>query len=117
MTTTFPSTIKPVTSSSRRQTPRVKSIQFGNGYKQITGDGLNSNLEKWDLTFMLNDTDKQTVEDFFSVTGGYNYFNWTSPETGATQKQYIVTTWSIQPIGVQTYSITCSFEEFPGLTS
>jgi len=116
MATTFPSNIKPTTASNRNHTPRVKMIKFGNGYKQIVGDGINSNLEKWSLSFVLNDTNKQTVEDFFSVTGGYDYFNWTSPEAGATQKQYLVPSWTIQPIGASNYTINCVFEEWAGLT-
>ena len=112
--TTFPTTIKPENSSNRSQTPRVKMISFGNGYRQIAGDGLNANLEKWSLIFVLNDTNKQTVEDFFLATNGYDWFYWTSPEAGANQKKYIVPSWSIQPLGASMYQITCSFEEWVG---
>jgi len=116
MAETFPSTIKPTTSSNRSQTPRVKSIAFGNGYLQITNDGINNNLEKWNLSFILNDTDKQTVEDFFDTAGGVNFFNWTSPEFGASQKQYLCPNWNIQPLGQNIYQITCTFNEWAGLT-
>ena len=116
MATTFPSTIKPISASQRSQKPRVKRVQFGGGYFQIAGDGINNNLEKWNLTFVLDDTDKQTVEDFFLATNGYDFFNWTSQEAGATQKEYIVPEWNIQPLSSSNYQITCTFEEWPGLT-
>lgn len=117
MATTFPATIKPTIQSRRSQKPSVKRTQFGNGYFQIAGNGINNNLEKWNLTFTLNDTDKQTVEDFFLATNGYDYFNWTSQEAGAVEKQYIVPEWNIQPMGADNYTVTCMFEEFPGLTA
>ena len=113
--TTFPATIKPTTASQKSHTPRVKSIAFGNGYKQIYGDGINFNLEKWSLSWTVNDTDKQTIEDFFIAAKGYIYFNWTSTESGATQKQYLCPSWSIQPLGVNNYVVSASFEEWAGL--
>jgi phage-related protein len=115
MAATFPTTLEPTIASQKSHTPRVKQIAFGNGYKQIYGDGLNSDTEKWSLGWTVNDTNKQTIEDFFSTAAGYNYFNWTSPETGATQKQYICPTWMIKPIGANFYEITATFEEWTGL--
>ena len=106
----------PTIQSQKNNTPRVKRQPMGNGYFQITGDGINSNLEKWNLTFIVNDTDKQAIISFFETTGGYTYFNWTSDEIGAVEKQYIVPNWTLQPIGGNWYNINCMFEEFPGLT-
>ena len=116
MANTFPSTIEPTIATQKQHQPRVKSIAFGNGYLQIAGDGINNNLEKWTISFILSDTDKQTVEDFFNTEGGYNYFNWTSPENGATQKQYLCPSWSISSFGANKYQISCVFNEWAGLT-
>jgi len=116
MTETFPTTLKPTTSSQKSHTPRVKAINFGNGYKQIYGDGLNSNLESWSLSWLVDDTDKQIIEDFFATAGGINYFNWTSQEAGATQKQYICESWLIQPMGASKYQINATFKEWAGLS-
>ena len=115
MAETFPNTIKPTTSSNRTNSPRTKSIAFGNGYMQITSDGINNNLEKWSLTFILEDADKQIVEDFFTTAGGINYFNWTSPELDAIRKQYLCPQWQINPLGSNVYQITCTFNEWAGL--
>lgn len=105
----------PTKDSTRAHQPRVKKIAFGNGYAQVYGDGINSNLEQWSLTFEEKDADKQTIEDFFSARGGYQYFNWTSPEAGATQKQYLCTNWQIKSLGAGFWSITATFEEWAGL--
>jgi len=114
MTTTF--TYSPTIASQKQHHPKVKKIQFGNGYYQIVGDGINSNMEKWSLSFTVDDTDKQAIEDFFNTASGYTYFNWTSDENGATQKQYICNQWNIQPLGANNYNINATFDEFPGLT-
>lgn len=115
MANTF--TIEPTIASRKSHEPRVKRAQFGNGYYQIVGDGLNADLEKWSLTWILDDTDKQTVEDFFTTEGGYNFFFWTSPENGASQKAYICPKWSVQPMGADVFTITAEFEEYPGQTT
>lgn len=114
MTATFPS-IKPSTSSSKTKTPRVKSIQFGNGYKQIYGDGINNNLEVWSIGFTVNDTNKQSIETFLNSSAGYIPFYWTAPENGSIQKMYLCTTWNVVPLGRNIYSITANFEEWAGL--
>ena len=106
----------PTVSSQLKQSPRVKKIQFGNGYFQITGDGINSNMETWNLGFIVGDTAKQAIEDFFIAEGGYTYFNWTAPMNGATQKQYICPQWNITPLANNNYNISALFTEFPGLT-
>ena len=115
MANTF--TYSPTIASQKSHEPRVNRVDFGNGYYQLVGDGINSNLEKWNLIFIVEDTEKQAIEDFFLNEGGYNYFNWTSDEAGAVQKQYICSSWNIQPMGASTYQISAIFEEFPGLTS
>lgn len=108
-------TYDPTIATQKTHTPRVKSIAFGNGYMQIAGDGINSNLESWSLSWIVNDTDKQSIEDFFNTTNGYDYFNWTSPENGASQKQYLVTSWNINPLGANFYNISAQFKEWAGL--
>jgi phage-related protein len=116
MTETFPTSIVPTIGTNKKHTPKVKEIAFGNGYKQLYGDGLNSDLEKWSLTFILDDTDKQTVEDFFIAAAGYLFFNWTAPDAGAAQKQYLCQSWDINFLGGTAYRITTTFDEWAGLT-
>ena len=116
MANTFSTTYKPTIASQKATKPRVKIIAFGNGYKQIVGDGINNLMEHWNLTWIVGDTGKQYIEDFFLTEAGYNYFNWTSNENGATLKQYICPQWNIQPIGNDNYQISASFEEWAGLT-
>ena len=113
MTDTFVYT--PTKASVKTSKPRIKSISFGNGYEQIYGDGINSNPEIWTLDFNRDDTDKQAIEDFF--TAHYlTFFNWTSPEKGAVEKQYTCREWKISFIeDINYYNITATFNQWAGL--
>ncbi|WP_038226044.1 phage tail protein, partial [Xenorhabdus bovienii] len=33
-------------------TQRVRTVRFGDGYSQRSGDGINSNHQSWPLTFV-----------------------------------------------------------------
>lgn len=110
-------TYVPSMSSVRHRAPRIKQTKFGNGYRQVYGDGINYNLETWDMVFTVNsDSDKTAIDNFFNTHGGYTYFDWTNPETGATQKQYTCPSWSITSLGAGNYTISAVFEEWAGLT-
>lgn len=113
--TTFSTTIKPTIATQKSIQPRVKSIAFGNGYKQIYGDGINSMLEMWNLTFILDSTNYSTINTFLETAAGINYFGWTAPTPSATLKYYICPNWSTTGLGANKYQITCTFEEFAGL--
>jgi len=113
MTETFSTSIKATVESVRSQEPRVRETKLGHGYSQISGDGINNNLEVWELTFQCNSTDKSTVDTFFKTAGGYIPFYWTSNESGATKKKYLCRRWSIKPLGYNQYIINASFEEWP----
>lgn len=108
-------TYQPTKNSPKSKAPRTKGIAFGNGYQQVYGDGLNANLESWSLEFTEDDADKQLIETFFDEHGGYQFFNWTSPESGAVQKQYLCPSWHSLPVGGGYYRITAVFKEWAGL--
>ena len=110
----FP-TIKPTIASNVTINARINKIQFGNGYYQSFGDGINNLLEKWSITFTVDNNDKKTIISFLNTQAGYNYFNWTAPDEGAVQKQYVCEGWTTTPLGNNMYTITCTFNEYPGL--
>lgn len=105
----------PTKASVKTSKPRVKSISFGNGYEQIYGDGINSNLKSWYVEFNRSDADKKTIESFFDANF-LTFFNWTSPEKGAVEKQYTCREWTVNFIeDVNYYKITATFKEWGGL--
>jgi phage-related protein len=107
-------TYQPTKDSARSMAPRVKQIAFGNGYKQIYGDGINANLESWELTFKAAAAEAVAIDSFFDSHGGYTPFNWTAPESGAVLKQYLCPSWRKAPAaeGGGWFIVTATFEEW-----
>lgn len=58
---------------------RVRSIQFGEGFKQEVKDGLNNRDDSWAVTASGYVTALQTVLDFLDARGGAEAFLWTNP--------------------------------------
>ena len=53
--------------------------QFGDGYGQSAGDGINPERQTWQIvTVDLNPTDFETVRAFLKTNAGL-YFDWTPP--------------------------------------
>lgn len=105
----------PVLESTLSKEVRVKSISFGNGYEQFFPDGINANPDLWNMVFDEDDAGKQTLIAFFEANK-YTYFNYTSPETGAVQKQFTCRKWSFNFLGAGNYKIMAEFKEWYGLT-
>jgi phage-related protein len=56
---------------------RILVAQYGNGYSQVVKDGINSNTDKWDLTFIpLSGTALTTLNSFFTLVGCDVWFSW-----------------------------------------
>jgi phage-related protein len=73
---------------------RTLTAQFGDGYRQDTPDGLNFQIDSWNLAFEnLNSTDTTAVRVFLDSVGSYTTFTWTAPGD-STQKS-----WKMDPAG------------------
>jgi phage-related protein len=73
--------------------PRVRKAQFGEGYTQRSGDGLNPVLRRWALQFSnLSKVDADTLESFLRARVGVEPFEFVTPDTA----------WAVtaQPFGV-----------------
>ena len=73
--------------------PRVRKADFGDGYAQRTGDGLNAINRTVEASFAaITDTEAQTILDFLEERKGYLPFRWTLPgETSP--RQWIAPSW------------------------
>lgn len=113
---TFPD-LEPTIASMKTVEYRVKRVQFGNGYYQIAGDGINNNMEEWSVQWeALSATDKETIIAFLEARGGYDNFTWTAPDSSATAKSYICPGYELYGLGGNRYTISATFQEWPGLT-
>jgi len=90
--------------------PRVLTAQFGDGYSQRTGDGINIAPRSWSLQFTSRTTaEKDAIEGFLVARNGIESFDWTPP-TGAAGK-FLCKSWQVTPQNAVTWSISATFDE------
>jgi len=94
--------------ASVENTPRVRRAQFGDGYQQRVGDGINTLKRKWSVSFKLDLAEMDAIDAFLKATEGELSFDWTPPNGPA--GTFIVLTWNrSSDDGYDT--ITATFEE------
>lgn len=108
---------RPTRAISCGHEPRVKEFGFGNGYAQITGDGLNHDLETNTLVFDRDEADSEAIIAFFKAAGGYQYFFWDSGLPGSSLLPYLCRDWKVTPIPDSEgfFRITATFRQWPGI--
>lgn len=107
---TFPS-IAPTFDAQKRSQPRIRTVQFGDGYEQRLKYGLNQNPKEWALTFMVNDTDADTIETFLDARADdANAFDWTPPGEGSSYK-WVCREWTRQLLSDGFNQINATFSQ------
>jgi len=61
---------------------RVMTAQFGDGYKQTAGDGINNTAQSWPVQFVGSAAYITQIRDFLRAHGGVKPFFWTPPLGG-----------------------------------
>jgi phage-related protein len=90
---TFPS-ITPTYGAQKTSQPKVRQVQFGDGYSQRLSVGLNQNSKAWSLTWEVSETDADTIETFLDARAADGAsFDWTPPDE-ATAYKWICYDWS-----------------------
>ena len=74
-------TFKPTNAAANEVGFRVRTAQFGDGYAQEAGDGINGKEESWTLTFVGIKEKVFEIRDFLDEHAGYKSFLWESPTT------------------------------------
>lgn len=65
--------------SIKRHEYRTLELQFGDGYKQITTDGINDQFDEWDIqTTWLDTTDYDEYKTFLIDVKRNKKFSWTA---------------------------------------
>jgi phage-related protein len=107
---TFPS-IAPTFNAQKRSQPKLRKVQFGDGYQQRVSFGLNQNPKVWSLVFMVKDADATTIEDFLDARGEDGQsFDWTPPKE-TTSYKWTCMEWTRELLGDGFNSISVTFEE------
>jgi phage-related protein len=90
---TFPS-ITPTYGAQKTSQPKVRQVQFGDGYSQRLTVGLNQDPKVWSLTWEVSETDSDTIETFLNARAADGAsFDWTPPDE-ATAYKWICYDWS-----------------------
>lgn len=105
-------TWSPAPGSTQNTTPRVRTAQFGDGYSQRVGDGINTMPRSWSLTFTRQTADIDAIEAFLVARAGVESFDWTPP-AGVAGK-WICKSWSRVVHFNVVQGINATFEEVFG---
>ena len=58
---------------------RVRRAKFGDGYEQVSGDGLNARGQEWSLSFTGDEVYIKAIKSFLDTYGGTRAFIWKPP--------------------------------------
>jgi len=108
---TFPSTVTPVRATQPSVTARTLQAQFGDGYSQRAGDGINTIVDEWDVQWnALDQTNADEIIDFLEARGGYESFEWTPPGESV-EKKYVCKQWNKSFPGASLTNISAKFQQ------
>jgi len=100
--------------ASNKNTPRIKSISFGDGYTQRVPDGINTLLLNYTLTFETRDLHEITaILHFLTVRNGTNSFCWLPPAPRSQISRFVCTEWSDIQNFYNNFSINANFIQSP----
>lgn len=68
-----------LTSAGGQTTDRTKYSQFGDGYRQEAPDGINTEINTWQLTFVGKADKIIAIRDFLRAHQGARSFYWAPP--------------------------------------
>jgi phage-related protein len=85
---TFTPPINPSYDSSSKEVRfRIKASEFGDGYRQRSGDGLNARGENVTLAWdHIDTTDADAITAFLDARGGWEAFDYTLPDEVTARK-------------------------------
>lgn len=88
---------------------RVRSSQFGDGYKQLVGDGPNNKQGSYPITYTGSRVKVQEIMAFFDRHAGAKAFKWTTPlgELGLFTCEKPVP----MPVGGGQFKLTATFDQ------
>lgn len=90
--------------------PKVLKAQFGDGYEQRVGDGINTLRRTWNVQFNLRlVAEIDEIENFLRARGGSEAFDWIPPR-GAAGK-WVCEQWSAEVAQPVYQSLSAVFRE------
>lgn len=108
MVDTFNPTIPPQEEPSGDISYRLSESQFGDGYRQIVGDGLNVKVQKWPLTWKGTVAEVDPIRDFFDAHIGISFY-WTPPN--GVQAKFLVKGYQEIPAAAGNMTLVATLEQ------
>lgn len=94
MTETLITAKRPSVDSGKKVDFRTRRSSFGDGYTQRAGDGINTRLRKFSVTWNLLSLEEiEEIEAFLDARDGHEAFFWTPPRE-TTPRKYICESYS-----------------------
>ncbi|CAB3838233.1 hypothetical protein LMG26686_01312 [Achromobacter mucicolens] len=88
---------------------RRLTAQFGDGYRQVAGDGINKKVQSWPLTFSGTKQEIQAVISFLDRHAGIASFLWTPPM--GVEGYYEAPAYSLNSVGGDVYTVSATFNQ------
>lgn len=104
---------RPAYRFTNKNTPRVKKIQFGDGYFQTLPDGINNLLLEYSFTFEGDLHYITAILHFLSVRNGTESFCFVPPAPRGNLARFICSDWTDVQAFYNNYSVECSFKQSP----
>lgn len=87
----------------------TRAVQFGDGYSQAVGEGINTQAQSWPLTFSGKAAYIAPIKAFLEARGGHESFLWTPPL--GTAGYYRCTGFRLRDRGADRYVLTATFQQ------
>lgn len=91
--------------------PKVSIAKFGDGYEQRTALGLNTDLQKWSVTFTGLRAEIDPIDDFLRARGAVEAFTWNTPDEE--ELKFICRSWTKRRERGVKVTLTATFEQVP----
>lgn len=97
----------PRVNASAEVTYRIRKTQFGDGFTQVAGDGINSKRQEWALEFVGTESYIRQIKDFLDNKAGISSFFWTPPL--GTKTLWRCESYKPTQIDRNNFSLSCTF--------
>ncbi len=111
MAAALPTTIKPIiTDTSKVNTARVLRTDFGDGYSQRAGDGINCLKRAYTLSWVGSNTNINALITHFEERAGYQSFTWT-PDGESTEYKWVCEEWNWEHVSDDEMYLTAEIKQ------
>lgn len=115
---TFPDILPSRSSPGNEVSFRVSEAVFGDGYVQSVPDGINTQIDRWNLIWEnYDDTDVDEIIIFLNDLRGSSPFFWTPPKGGIGNVLWVCKGYSRNSLNYTSSTLTAIFERWFGSES